>query len=275
MVDSARTERVLALTRAHYHATPAARARVRAGLEARGELTHPASGRSLLARWRAAGIAKSTAALLAGVSFIAGFWLGEQRVSERAPDPSALSSTPSATRAASSLAPVPSVETAPSVAPEMAASAPPAEPRTALQGSAPEVEAMDTPTSVATRTNVGSQRPHASHHGSRVTPARAESDGVLNAELALLQRAERAIRSGEADLALSFLDDLDRRYPDTPFVEERTAARLMARCARNEPGAAVQAEVFLRERRTSVYSDRVCALCQIEGARDGNPRAGH
>ncbi|HVZ33809.1 MAG TPA: hypothetical protein VG963_15360, partial [Polyangiaceae bacterium] len=118
----------------------------------------------------------------------------------------------------------------------------------------------------------------ATHHAERVTHSSTELGNALNSELVLLQRAERAIRSGEPDLALSFLDDLDRRHPDTRLVEERTAARLMARCARHEPGAAEQAELFLRDRHKSVYSDRLSALCQIEpspDAPDGNPSAGH
>jgi hypothetical protein len=94
----------------------------------------------------------------------------------------------------------------------------------------------------------------------------------------LLQRAERAIRSNEPELALSFLDDIDRRYPKTRLVEERTAARLMARCVRAEPEARAQAEQFLTAQPMSVYRDRVHALCKLElspGARDGTRDRGH
>lgn len=94
----------------------------------------------------------------------------------------------------------------------------------------------------------------------------------------MLQRAERAIRSGEPELALGFLEELDRRFPKTRFVEERTAARLLARCARAETEARAQAQVFVRERSSSVYSDRVRALCKLDlepAASDGKHTSGH
>jgi hypothetical protein len=93
-----------------------------------------------------------------------------------------------------------------------------------------------------------------------------------------LQRAERALRAGTPELALSFLDELDRRYPRTRFIEERSAARLMARCALAEPDARANAELFLHDRRSSVYSDRVRELCGLESEAppsDGTDSAGH
>ena len=87
---------------------------------------------------------------------------------------------------------------------------------------------------------------------------------ALNTELILLQRAERAIRSGEPELALSLLHELDQQQPNTRLGEERNAARLMARCARGDTAAHAEAEQFLRERRASVYSDRVRELCGLK-----------
>jgi hypothetical protein len=289
VADSLRVERVLAQTRAHYRAAPIARERVRATLQARGEwgrgpsaqpAQHAGRSPSLLAAAHAAGVAKSTALVLAGLSFVAGFWLGDWHATERAAQTSGVvTATPSASSQTPALAQLPSAAHAdPSLTAPPAAPALPieqaAQPRTTAR------EAGSTPASVPATTRASNAAPlaRAPRHVARATHPSTEMENMLSSELVLLQRAERAIRSGEPDLALSFLDDLDRRFPDTRLIEERAAARLMARCARREPDAAEQAQLFLRDRRRSVYSDRLSALCQIHSspeAPDGSGNAGH
>ena len=241
MVDSEGVERLLAATRADFRAPPGARARVRAALEVRGQLAGRAAGRSTALH--GAGVAKSSAALLAGLTFVAGYWLGGQQLRPGEPPP------------------LPAV-----VAREEPALLEPAVVSAAEPGTAGEA-ASATPVPA---------RPRASRNDAKSRP-RTDAD-AFGDELALLQRAERALRAGTPELALSFLDDLDRRYPKTRFIEERTAARLMARCARAEADARASAELFLRDRRTSVYSDRLRELCGLESAAapsDGNGSAGH
>jgi hypothetical protein len=122
----------------------------------------------------------------------------------------------------------------------------------------------------ATRPRVTSRSPRARPHTAPTTFAD---------EIALLSRADRALRAGEVELALTFLNELDLRYPDSKLTEERGAARIMAECALAAPGAVARAERFLRDRRASVYSDRVLRSCGIELApsdrADGSQRDGH
>jgi hypothetical protein len=252
VVDFERSDRVLAVTRSEFRAPPGARERVRAALEARGDVARSTAGKS--GALPGAGSAQSlgghpvprtTAALLAGLTFVAGYWLGGQRVNPGEPPP-----LPAAVVAR---------ERQPMLEPTPASAAQPA-------------PASDEPASDAAKPV---RRRAARSDGKARTHA---NDDAFGDELALLQRAERALRAGTPELSLSFLDDLDRRYPKTRFVEERAAARLMARCARGEPDTRADAELFLRDRRTSVYSDRVRELCGLERAAtpsDGNVSAGH
>lgn len=91
-------------------------------------------------------------------------------------------------------------------------------------------------------------------------PPRAKRDDFA-AELALLQRAERAIRSGEGVLARSFLRELEARFPHTMWRQERQALSLLAGCLLAEPDAAGRAREFLARHSDSVYVDRIQALC--------------
>lgn len=96
----------------------------------------------------------------------------------------------------------------------------------------------------------------------RARPTAARSD-AFERELALLQRAERAIRNQDPALALSLLGELEREHPRAALAEERKAARVMANCQAKEPTASLAAERFLRDAPASVYSDRVRALCRL------------
>jgi hypothetical protein len=93
--------------------------------------------------------------------------------------------------------------------------------------------------------------------------ASAARSDAFERELALLQRAERALRSEDPALALSLLSELERDHPRAALAEERRAARVMANCQAREPTAPLAAERFLREAPDSVYTDRVRTLCGL------------
>lgn len=84
----------------------------------------------------------------------------------------------------------------------------------------------------------------------------------IDGELALLGRAEWALRHGNTVSAFDILAELERRYPRSVFSEERAGAQTMARCQAKLPGAREDADRFLREHPNSVYAARVRRSCR-------------
>jgi hypothetical protein len=105
---------------------------------------------------------------------------------------------------------------------------------------------------------------------------RSRSVSTLGAEVALLERGERAIRAGEGELALALLDELDEKFPVSPLREERAAARVLATCVNTRSGtreASDSAQANARRfvaKGSSLYADRVRQLCALG---DENSRA--
>jgi hypothetical protein len=259
MADSADVQRTLATARAALAAPAGARARVLQGLAASGALQTPAAPDA--AKLTAAAMrARGGTLVMISAAFIGGYWLGGQRAPERTSMDEVVQNDSSAARASDAVP-----EHAASL-PEEAAPNAPAGP--APTGSQPSLHDVSRPP--ATRTRATPRSPRAPSHTAPTTFAD---------EIALLSRADRALRAGEGELALSFLNELERRYPDSKLTEERGAARIMAECALAAPGAVARAERFLRDRRASVYSDRVLRSCGIEVApsdrADGSQRGGH
>lgn len=303
MADSADVQRTLDTARAALSAPAAARARVLKGLAASGALQTPAPrGAAQLAT--AAIRARGGTLVMIGAAFIGGYWFGGQRAPERtsmdevahedsararvnqgsmpAAGASGLSAGSFAPRASDAV-PAPAASLPERVAPNALAEPAPL--------GSPSVRDVSRPR--ATRTLATSRAPLARSH---TAPTTTEDSPIPHAtllegpgthapnafagELALLSRADRAIRAGEAELALSFVNELDLRYPDSKLTEERGAARIMAECALAAPGAVARAERFLSDHPASVYSDRVLRSCGIEVApardrADGSRRSGH
>jgi hypothetical protein len=97
----------------------------------------------------------------------------------------------------------------------------------------------------------------------------------LDAEIKALRYVERALRNREPHNALARLAQLDREVPGGQMIEERAAARAMARCEdRAQNGRADQSDVmqrvleFSQQYPASVYFERVRKTCLATIDRD-------
>lgn len=195
------------------------------------------------------------AALLVSGGFVAGYW-AHSEVASRDVARKANADAELARAGTSTPAPPTSIEPAP------AASAAPMLP----SGESPVATDTLSETAAATPPTLAEseRNPRKSPRSRRAGAARqpATDEGRLQ-ELALLERIERALRSGDAPLARALLAELERRHPKTLLGEERHAARLMADCVAAAPGADLAAEHFLQAHPSSVYASRLRALCWI------------
>jgi hypothetical protein len=95
-----------------------------------------------------------------------------------------------------------------------------------------------------------------------------------SAELVLLERAERAVRSRNPALALALIAELEHSFPRSPLHEERRSIELMAHCQARDASSGASADTkaetaarrarFLQQYPQSVYSDRIADECGDE-----------
>jgi hypothetical protein len=94
----------------------------------------------------------------------------------------------------------------------------------------------------------------------RHVPAPTESS--LAAEVAMLQRARRALNAENGRLALGIVHDLDEQFPNGVLIEERSATRILSLCQLEQVDEArAAARVFLERYPASVYAERVRGSC--------------
>jgi hypothetical protein len=84
-------------------------------------------------------------------------------------------------------------------------------------------------------------------------------------ELALLRRAERAVRNDDAALALALIAELEASHPRSSLLEERRAVELLAYCVAGSSDAPTRAQRFLREHPHSVHAGRISEKCAGTG----------
>lgn len=95
-------------------------------------------------------------------------------------------------------------------------------------------------------------------------PHAAEEEGgsTLARELALLQRARRALNRNDGMLALGIVQSLDERFPNGVLMEERAATRILSLCQlERQEEARERGHRFLLDHPRSVYAERVRHSC--------------
>jgi hypothetical protein len=96
----------------------------------------------------------------------------------------------------------------------------------------------------------------------RAAAAPAQPESSLAVELAMLQRARRALNAENGRLALGIVEELDERFPKGVLVEERSATRILSLCQLERAAEAKQAaRDFLERYPSSVYAERVRQSC--------------
>jgi hypothetical protein len=112
--------------------------------------------------------------------------------------------------------------------------------------------------------------PHPANVASAPRPKAAPPD-TLGEEVRVLREVDRALREQRPLIALELLNELDRAVPKGRLHEERTAARVLARCDTSSRAEAQQLGVtFSKEHPGSVYEPRVLRGC---GAASPAPEA--
>jgi hypothetical protein len=91
-----------------------------------------------------------------------------------------------------------------------------------------------------------------------VTP----SADTLAAETSLLRDADQALRAGNAQRALSLLDEHAARYPHGALAPERNAERMIARCQLGQIDAD-NAQAYLAAHPSSAFTARIRDACAV------------
>lgn len=153
----------------------------------------------------------------------------------------------------------------PSVAAPALAAAPEVSAAPVAAVAAPTAAVAAPPTVVARATKPEPRRPRAPLAEGDAPAAAQPAAPEPSEELALLRRAERAVRGDNAALALALIAELEQRYPRSSLLEERRAVELLAHCSARATDALPRAQRFLREHPRSVHAGRIAQQCADGG----------
>ena len=155
--------------------------------------------------------------------------------------------------------------------------APPAPPKLVVSSAEPSHESTGNTNSVRAASKIGPRRAAAQavEPLSGAAPL-ATGDAPLEVhtsalwqETQLLQRAQRALGSGNPQLSQALLDELAAEFPSGLLLEERAAVRILTECAFGHVAEArAQASQFEAAYPQSVHAERVRGSCA------GNPGEG-
>lgn len=188
------------------------------------------------------------AAIALGVGATLGFGAGYLVGIQRAPRPAVVSEV-----VQTQIRPAEAVATPPDPAPAPTASAVPE----------PASEIVRRP---ADHTPAKAQRPRQPRH--HEAPSLAE-------EVETLARSRRALGSGNPQLALGLLAELDQSHPNGALRQEREATRILALCGANRiPEGPLAAERFISETPSSIYAARIREACGLPVVTESE-KAGH
>jgi hypothetical protein len=206
------------------------------------------------AKWFAAGAVIVTGALVARPHL---------RAPARPPEPVSLTQASAAARpgapvgyapAAASSAPQPAV--APPAPEPVVAPAAPASRPAAHRMARPKPTVPERPAAAPAAPAVESTEAIAPPPAAAPEPKRAARE--LGEQVAALDRAERALASGDAALALSLVEEYEQRFPAGSLLQEATVVRVdaLSKLGRREAAAEV-GRAFLASHPTSPYAAKV------------------
>lgn len=116
-------------------------------------------------------------------------------------------------------------------------------------------EAVRTPAERRTRPNAAASTPVLTQ------PTPGGDAALVVDEVEQVRRVQRALAQGQPGLALRLLNTLDREMPEGRLLEERAAARAIARCMSDPSRGAIEYRAFSQRYAQSVHDKRVAGVC--------------